>query len=113
MEFTGKLKKMDIRHFKRFVGEGKAGSMSMSCDASERHLTSAIDLFKAVNFCQSSLDFRRRTCIYFQIGIPSLYIKYVCKRTENGERGTGNGERGTGNGERGTGSGSGERGTEV
>ena len=34
---------------------------------SERHLTSAIDLFKAVNFCWSSLDFRgrRKLMVYF------------------------------------------------
>ena len=34
---------------------------------SERHLTSAIDLFKAVDFCWSSLDFRRRRkqMVYF------------------------------------------------
>ena len=34
---------------------------------SERHLTSAIDLLKAVNFCWSSLDFRRRRkqMVYF------------------------------------------------
>ena len=29
MEFTGKLKRMDRRHFKWFVGKGKAGSMSI------------------------------------------------------------------------------------
>ena len=34
---------------------------------SERHLTSAIDLFKAVNFCWSSLEFprRRKLMVYF------------------------------------------------
>ena len=34
---------------------------------SERHLTSAIDLFKAVNLCWSSLDFRgrRKLMVYF------------------------------------------------
>ena len=42
--------------------------VNMSCDClSERHLTSAIDLFKGVNLCWSSLDFRgrRKLMVYF------------------------------------------------
>ena len=40
---------------------------------SERHLTSAFDLFKAVNLCWSSLDFRRRRKLMVYFIRPRYY----------------------------------------
>ena len=55
---------MDRLHFKR--GKRVPRQYVLWC-LSERHLTSAIDLFKAINFCWSSLDFRtrRKQMVYF------------------------------------------------